>query len=478
VEVKRKSAVGVMWSSGSILFAQLINIVLFFYLAKILDVNTFGQLAVALFLLDLFLVFSTVGFNAYLLKSEDFTTDKANVCFTASFFLVSGFILIIILGINIFDDLLPENQVHYVLALCPILLINSFCIAADSKIQREFNYQIIAKIMVVSSVISGLSSLTLAIMGFEEWSIIGGRLIHTLIFSALLLVSAGYFPRFQFDKNEIKNMYTFIKPLFLSRLITFASERSSQIMVASFLGANFFALLALAKRPYMEIQQVTLGQIDKVLINTLSRSLNNHVDVCYRLSTMVAAVIVPVFLGLSAISEVFLVGVLGDQWQDSVVLMTLFGFEVFILIFAWFMDSFFIANNQTQSIYKIVRIGFVIRIIASLIAVQYSILHLVIANIAVSFFMTPIRYFYFVKVVKISFFILLKNLFPAIISGLVMYASVLLYLSYFSQSITNAYMLLITAIIIGALTYISVFYLVFTEKFKLVLNEVRTLTKR
>jgi hypothetical protein len=59
-----------------------------------------------------------------------------------------------------------------------------------------------------------------------------------------------------------------------------------------------------------------------------------------------------------------------------------------------------------------------------------------------------------------------------------MYASVLLYLSYFSQSITNAYMLLITAIIIGALTYISVFYLVFTEKFKLVLNEVRTLTKR
>lgn len=477
MEVKRKSAVGVMWSSGAILFAQLINIVLFFYLAKILDVNTFGQLAVALFLLDLFLVFSSVGFNAYLLKSEDFTTDKANVCFTTSFFLVSAFILLTILLINIFDDILPKNQVHYVLALCPILLINSFCIAADSKIQREFNYQIIAKIMVVSSVISGLSSLTLAIMGFEEWSIIGGRLIHTLIFSALLLVSAGYFPRFQFDKNEIKNMYTFIKPLFLSRLITFASERSSQIMVASFLGANFFALLALAKRPYMEIQQVTLGQINKVLINTLSRSLNNHVDVCYRLSTMVAAVIVPIFLGLSAISEVFLVGVLGDQWQDSVVLMSLFGFEVFTLIFAWFMNSFFIANNQTQSIYKIVRIGFVIRIIASLIAVQYSILHLVIANIAVSFFMTPISYFYFVKVVKISFFILLKNLLPAIISGLVMYASVLLYLSYFSQSITNAYLLLITAIITGALTYISVFYLVFTEKFKLVLNEVRTLTK-
>jgi O-antigen/teichoic acid export membrane protein len=477
VEVKRKSAVGVMWSSGSILFAQLINIVLFFYLAKILDVNTFGQLAVALFLLDLFLVFSTVGFNAYLLKSEDFTTDKANVCFTASFFLVSAFILITILGINIFDDILPKNQAHYVLALCPILLINSFCIAADTKIQREFNYQIIAKIMVVSSVISGLSSLTLAIMGFEEWSIIGGRLIHTLILSALLLVSAGYFPRFQFNKNEIKNMYVFIKPLFLSRFITFTTERASQIMVVSFFGASFFALLSLAKRPYMEIQQITIGQINRVLVNTLSRSPDNHVNTCYRLATMVSAILVPIFIGLSAVSDVFLVGILGEKWQSSVLLMSLLGFEVLAIIFLWFTDSFFIANNKTQSIFKIVRIGFILRVVASLVAVQYSILYLVIINIMVSFLMIPVRYFYFVKVVKVSFFTLFKKLLPSIITGLIMYGIVVFYLSFSSQYIESAYLQLLTACMVGAIAYMGIFYLFFTHSFKVVLNDISSLTK-
>ncbi|GAA0853402.1 O83 family O-antigen flippase [Aliiglaciecola litoralis] len=439
--------------------------------------NTFGKLAIALFLLDIFFVFSTVGFNAYLLKTKEFTSAKANSSFTASFILVCIFIALIVASNYVFSHEYQGTQTHYLLALCPILIINSFSIVADSKIQREFNYHIIAKITVASSFISGISAVMFAVYGFEEWSIIFGRLIHSFLLSTLLVINAQFLPRFRIDKYELKEMYTFIKPLFLSQFLTFTTDRANQIMVASFLGANFFALLSLAKRPYMEIQHLTLGQINKVLVNTLSRSQDNHATVCYRLASLVAVFIIPIFLGLSAISDVFLVGILGSKWQESVLLMSLFGFEVLALVFAWFMNSFFIANGQPQLIYKVVKVGFLIRVLASLIAVQYGILYLVLTNIAVSFIMIPIHYFYFARVVNVSFFILFKSLYPAIVAGLIMFGVVSFYLSFFTQYLTNPYLLLISAIMAGSVIYISTFYFMFPKSFKMTVNEIRTLTK-
>ena len=404
--------------------------------------------------------------------------EESDASFTVSLLLVLSFVGVTTLLLFVFfRDLVYNGEAYYLFCLFLIPIINTFSVASDAKIQREFNYKIIAKITVVCSLFTGILSLCLALWGAEEWSIVIGRIVYSCLLSSSLIYYSKYVSRFGFNRAEIVKLYDFIKPLFLSRILTFCSERSSQIMVGTFLGANMFAFLSIANRPYMEIQQATLGQINKVLINTLSRSKNNHEDICLRLAMLVAAILVPVFLGLSVISELFLTGILGEQWQGSVILMSLFGVQIFVIIFCWFTDSFFIATSNTKYIFKIVRIEFVIKIVCSLIAVQFGLVYLVGINIIISFSMIYVRYKYFTSIVKVSFSQVFKQVLPSICVGILMYAAVSVYLNYFTDVINNEYLLLVTAILVGGCTYLGLYFLIFNRMFKTIHQEAMLLIK-
>ena len=124
--------------------------------------------------------------------------------------------------------------------------------------------------------------------------------------------------------------------------------------------------------------------------------------------------------------------------------MSLFGVQIFVIIFCWFTDSFFIATSNTKYIFKIVRIEFVIKIVCSLIAVQFGLVYLVGINIIISFSMIYVRYKYFTSIVKVSFSQVFKQVLPSICVGILMYAAVSVYLNYFTDVINNEYLLLVT----------------------------------
>lgn len=319
-----KAASAAKWSIAAQLFAKLVSPITTLILARILTPEAFGVVATVTMVVSFAEMFSDAGFQKYLIQ-HDFRSDgdlyeSANIAFWSNFCIsITLWVLIGLFRDEIAVIVGNPGLGIVVLAACANLPIVSFCSVQTAIFQRKFNFKILFIARMATSVITLLTAVPLAILGFDYWSMIISTVISNLTLSVVLLIKSDWRPSFFFEFSLFKNMLSFsIWTLFEAFTIWLVSWIGTIVLGALF-DAYYLGLYKTAVSLVASITSLATSALNPVIFATLSRFQGDRGrfdSIFYKMQTYLAVVVVPISLVLLVFREQVVFVLLGEQWIE------------------------------------------------------------------------------------------------------------------------------------------------------------------
>lgn len=305
-----------------------IGLVISVILARLLDPNTFGLLAIISVFMNLAQNFVTSGLGTALVQNR--TTEEND--YSTVFFLSLG--IAIVLDVVLFVSA-PVIAAFYendtliwplrVMSLSlPLGALNS---VQNAKLQREMRFKMAMHCNLIATVISGVIGVAAAYLGAELWALVIYSLSGTIIVTVCMLIADKWYPRFVFSIARVKVFWEFGWKMLVSgllcslyndaRSLIIGRKYSTEDLAYYNRGQQFPEVIAstldisiqTVMLPVMSSEQNSTERLNEMLLKTLSISM---------------FVVTPVMLGLAAVAQTLIPLLLTEKWNASIPLLVVF----------------------------------------------------------------------------------------------------------------------------------------------------------
>lgn len=227
---KKSTIYSIFWSSVERVLNTVMQVLVTIILARLLTPKDFGIIGIVLLFSLIADAVVDGGFVHALIRKKDVTQQE----YSSVFFLniIIGFILYLMFGfsskyVGVFFNAPEIGAIGYLFFLS--IPINSFGLIQTTLLTRELKFDILAKITIVATFISGVISVLMALYGYGVWAIVAQYLTVSVIRTVLLWIISKWrpslflsfklvYPLFKFGYNLViiallntffNNIYTF-----------------------------------------------------------------------------------------------------------------------------------------------------------------------------------------------------------------------------------------------------------------------------
>jgi len=214
------------------------------------------------------------------------------------------------------------------------------------------------------------------------------------------------------------------------------------------------------------------GSISSVMLPALSNEQDNKEklkNMMRRAIKTSSFVLFPMLFGLAAVAEPLVRIILTDKWLPAVPLMQLLCFSYALWPIHTINLQAISAMGRSDIFLKLEIVKKIMGVIALIISIPFGVTAIAMIKIVTSVLSTFINAYPNKKLLNYSYMEQIKDILePLIIS------SVMLIMVYFMTYIKiNMYLLLVLQVIVGALIYIGVSYIMESDNFKYIINTVK-----
>lgn len=259
----------VAWGSGVMAVLKVVVLVL---LTRLLSPADFGVVSAALIIIVFALTFSQLGLGPALVQRPDLQPRHVSTAFFASvaFGLVAGGLIWLAAPLIAgFFRMEALASVVRVLALqFPIL---GFSAVAESLLQRNLRFRLLANADVVTYGLGYGTGIVLAFLGWGLWSLVAAHLLQSVLRAAILLRAEPPKLRPRPTWQSFWELMDYGFGQSAGRIGVFLANQADNLVVGRFLGA---VALGLYSRAYqlMAVPTALLGDVlDRVLFPTMAR---------------------------------------------------------------------------------------------------------------------------------------------------------------------------------------------------------------
>ena len=125
---------------------------------------------------------------------------------------------------------------EFIRALSATFLLVSPGIVAEALLQREFEWQRLTGLNLLSSLAQSVSSVVLAVLGLGAWALVASSLLYTLLRTALLLQAHVFPKRFLLNGTELGELTRFGRSFTAARLLNYGAQQGDNVVVGRVLG--------------------------------------------------------------------------------------------------------------------------------------------------------------------------------------------------------------------------------------------------
>lgn len=323
--IRRSAVTGFVWTTFQKVGAQATAFIVFAILARILSPKEFGLVALATVFVAFLSLFTGAAITAALVQKVKIEADHLDAMFWTligmSLCLGTGAYFAVDIVAGIFEE--PElPEVFRWLLLC--LVFNAAQQVHLSLLRRDLQFRSLALRSLISEPIAGTLGIAMALMGFGVWSLVARTIASAVIQAAVLWWKSGWRPRFRYSVPHMKELIAFGASVFGSNLLDFAGRRLDVFLIGYVLGTERLGVYTVAKRLITIMVELIGGTVDNVFWPIFSRIQENVaqvVDTFYEATRYIALAALPVFVGLSALSDELIPVLFGAQWADTAKLM-------------------------------------------------------------------------------------------------------------------------------------------------------------
>ena len=478
VDLKRTTALSILWTIVYTGSDYVFSFVVFAVLARQLGPAAFGLFALAVAFAEFGKILPSSGLVSALGRARHVSPEMADTVFWSTLALAGVVAGLLALVAPLLAGALGEPAVAPLLtALGAIFPISALGATHIALMLREFGHKAMAPRSVVRGVLGGAAALTAAWAGWGPWSLVVQRGVVEIAGTAMAWQAYRWLPGRRYSFAVLREMAGLSASITLTQLLFVSLVRVQDVIIGRVIGAPAVGIYRTAWRTTDLIAQGAIMPFSQVSLLTLARlqdDLPAFRKAYLRIISVSSALAFPAIIGFAVLAPDAIPLIFGDQWTESGRIAQVLGLMAVPFTLNRFAGPGLAALGRSGTLARIAVLQVALTVLFSLFAAPFGLTAMAAAYVLRAYVTMPVQMRAFKRFTGLGYWQVWEAIAPALLMALVM-AGGLLALGHFIEDRFHHSAIFLLAMVLAGSALYAASLLLFARKF--VLEQIRDLAR-
>lgn len=368
--LKIQSLRSVFWAMGDSLGNAIISLGTFLVMARLLEPRDFGVVALAASFILLFNVVTGHTFADALVQAKSLDDDHRYTAFWSTMIIALTMAAACTAGAELIAGAVGEPDVARILGwLALVMPLNALGSVQAALLRRELRFREIAATSLGGRSVGALVGVTMAVLGFGAWSLVGQQIAGALAINVGIARIYPWIPRLRFSTLHFRQLAGFGFQVSASQLISSAAEQAVNLMVGTLYGSEILGFFNIAWRTVQLIRSLISSALYHVGFSAFSRLQEDTRALAsgFSQATQFSCIIgFPMAFGLALLSDHVIYALYGPKWEASVVILSILAFQLVPGFFSMFVSACYRARGRADWVLYITIVDMAVTVVGIL----------------------------------------------------------------------------------------------------------------
>ena len=319
-------------------------------LARLLTPADFGYVAMAAVITELAALFGGFGFGNILIQKKTINRLHLDTVFWASAgigLLVGGAIFLMSFMAGwLFRDSLTGDLLK---VMCLSFVFGGLTCVHEAILTRLMRFHTEFWIQISVMAVRSLVAIAFALLGFGVWSLVVGGVVGSIFAVVFYMLAVPYLPRLRFHGGLLKSTWKTSGSYFGNGLLYYINMNVDIFLIGRTLGATSLGYYQNARSLTDEVRGRIAMPLQRVLFpafSALQADLGRLQTSVIRAGRLLAAIIFPIGIGLSAVANELVPVLYGEQWLEMIPILSFLGISAAVRGSTAIASPLFNSRNQ------------------------------------------------------------------------------------------------------------------------------------
>jgi O-antigen/teichoic acid export membrane protein len=346
-------------------------------LARLLAPSDFGYIAMATVVTEFAALFGAFGFTNVLIQRQRINRLQLDTVFWATLGVGALLSLAVLLLSFVAGWLFADAQVGPVLrVLCWSFMLSSVCAVPTVVNARLMRFHVDFLVGMGSTVLRIATALLAAWVGLGLWSLVAGTLAGGVFTALFSFIAVPYRPRLRFHAPLLTSTWRTSGGYIGNTALYYVNTNLDLLLIGRGLGATALGYYQNARSLTNEIRGRIAMPIQHVLFpafSALQEERERFQQLVLRAARLLAAVVIPIGVGVSANAPELVRVLYGPQWMAMVPVVALFGLSAALRASTAISQPLFNANNRVGLALRYNLLGTLLMVGGVLVGIRFGI---------------------------------------------------------------------------------------------------------
>lgn len=317
-----------IWRFAERCGAQVVQLLVSIVLARILEPEAYGLLALILVFAQVLQVFVDSGLGNALIQKK----DADDLDFSSVFFFNIALCLVLYAGIFfaapwIADFYNNTSLIPVIRVLCLTVVISGIKNVQQAYVSRTMQFRKFFFATLGGTLVSAVIGIAMAYMGYGVWALVAQKIVNLSVDTLVLWLTVRWRPKRMFSWERLKGLISYGWKLLVSALLDTVYNKMRQLVIGKLYSEADLAYYNQGNQfPDVIVSNINTS-IDSVLLPTMSREQDDAARIkamtrrAIKTSTYIMA---PLMMGLAFCAEPIVRLVLTEKWMPCVPFLRIF----------------------------------------------------------------------------------------------------------------------------------------------------------
>ncbi len=313
------------WTTIERFSTQIVQFILSIIIARILLPADYGLIGMLSIFYAISVIFINSGFSQALIQKKDKSQEDYNTIFFFNVGSATFLYLILYFGAPFIASFYHQPKLIAITRVNSIILIiNSLTAVQSAILVIRLKFDAIAKVSIISVILSGIVGVVLAYLGFGVWALVWQGIASASINSIYLFAMCRWIPTFSFSTLSFRTLFSFGYKVTLSSLINAVYNNISSLIIGKVFNATDLGYFSRAEG-FSNLPANTVTQVvTKVNYPILAKLQDDNQKLTSTYSALLRApvfILYPILFGIATLAAPIIVVLVGDRWLPSASLL-------------------------------------------------------------------------------------------------------------------------------------------------------------
>lgn len=414
--LKNKAVRGAKWSFIDNIASSGVTFLVGLVLANLLTPTEYGIMAI----ITIFIAVSTSivdsGFSNALIRKVHIERVDYNTVFF--FNLVVSFVLYIVLyvaapAISIFFKEAVLTEVLRVIGW--VLVVNALAIIPRTILVKKIDFKTQTKVSVISSVVSGVVGIGMAMTGWGVWSLVWQQLSRQMMNTLFLWVFCKWIPVWEFSMKSFKELFNFGYKLLFSGLLDTIYKEIYYVVIGRFYSAADLGQYTRAQQFNIIFSSNLTSVVQRVsypVLSSIQEEPERLREAYRRVIKLTMLVAFACMLGLAAVAKPLILILIGEKWLPAVPYLQIICFSGMLYPLHAINLNILQVKGRSDLFLKLEIIKKIIAVGPIVVGIFYGIEYMLCGSVVTSFIAYLLNGYYSADLINYPTKEQLKDIFP------------------------------------------------------------------